>query len=39
VKKRLGKRFGPLQRRAMTPKIWTPMELIEIEEKLNNFLV
>jgi hypothetical protein len=34
VKKRLGKRFGPLQRRAMTPKIWTPVELTALEEQL-----
>jgi hypothetical protein len=38
VKKRLGKRFGPLQRRAMTPKIWTPAELNEIEENLKREL-
>jgi len=30
--KRLGKRFGPLQTRATTPKIWTQAELMQIEE-------
>jgi 5-methylcytosine-specific restriction endonuclease McrA len=35
IKKRLGpKRFKALQRRAMTPKIWTPIELAALEEQL-----
>jgi hypothetical protein len=39
VKKWLGlKRFRDLRRRAMTPKIWTPLELVEIEEKLTSLI-
>src|SRR5262249_36052978 len=39
VKKWLGlKRFRELRRRAMTPKIWTPAELITIKKVLKSLL-